>query len=229
MKYSYDGVTSVAKITVKENKTNLKVKDATLSVGDKWSPKDNLVFATDKEGNELTVGDLEVVGTVNISKAGVYEITYKNGSLSKTAKVTVKENKATLKVKDTTLYVGDKWEANDNFISATGKDGNTLELDELQIEGIVNTKIAGIYEVTYKNGNLSKVAKVTVKEKTFISTSNGNQGGKQSQDKGSKNKQQSTNNSLPKAGEKSALYLSIMGILLISGLVMMYRRTKIKN
>ncbi|EAE3710531.1 bacterial Ig-like domain-containing protein [Listeria monocytogenes] len=230
VKYSYDGVTSVAKITVKENKTNLKVKDATLSVGDKWSPKDNLVFATDKEGNELTVGDLEVVGTVNISKAGVYEITYKNGSLSKTAKVTVKENKATLKVKDTTLYVEDKWEANDNFISATGKDGNTLKLDELQIEGIVNTKNAGIYEVTYKNDNLSKVAKVTVKEKTFISTSNGNQGGKQSQDKGSKNKQQSTNNSLPKAGEKSALYLSIMGILLlISGLVMMYRKTKIKN
>ncbi|EJM4556443.1 bacterial Ig-like domain-containing protein [Listeria monocytogenes] len=227
---SYYEPTRITFIYDKIDNSAINVHDSTIYTGDDWSPKDNFDGAFDKEGNELTVGDLEVVGTVNISKAGVYEITYKNGSLSKTAKVTVKENKATLKVKDTTLYVEDKWEANDNFISATGKDGNTLKLDELQIEGIVNTKNAGIYEVTYKNGNLSKVAKVTVKEKTFISTSNGNQGGKQSQDKGSKNKQQSTNNSLPKAGEKSALYLSIMGILLlISGLVMMYRRTKIKN
>ncbi|MGN5996925.1 bacterial Ig-like domain-containing protein [Enterococcus faecalis] len=227
---SYYEPTRITFIYDKIDNSAINVHDSTIYTGDDWSPKDNFDGAFDKEGNELTVGDLEVVGTVNISKAGVYEITYKNGSLSKTAKVTVKENKATLKVKDTTLYVEDKWEANDNFISATGKDGNTLKLDELQIEGIVNTKNAGIYEVTYKNDNLSKVAKVTVKEKTFISTSNGNQGGKQSQDKGSKNKQQSTNNSLPKAGEKSALYLSIMGILLlISGLVMMYRRTKIKN
>ncbi|EIP7499774.1 bacterial Ig-like domain-containing protein [Listeria monocytogenes] len=225
---NYDGTMPGTYILV-TNKATLKVKDSTLYVGDNWTAASNFVSATDRDGNELTVADLQIEETVDTTKAGVYEITYKNGNLSETAKVTVKENKTTLKVKDSTLYVGDNWTAASNFISATGKDGNTLELDELQIEGIVNTKMAGIYEVTYKNGNLSKVAKVTVKEKTFISTSNGNQGGKQSQDKGSKNKQQSTNNSLPKAGEKSALYLSIMGILLISGLVMMYRRTKIKN
>ncbi|EOD9341431.1 TPA: bacterial Ig-like domain-containing protein [Listeria monocytogenes] len=236
VKYSYDGVTSVAKITVKENKTNLKVKDATLSVGDKWSPKDNLVFATDKDGNELTVSDLEVEGIVDTSKAGVYEITYKNGSLSETAKITVKDlnenDQTSLEVKDSTLYVGDKWEANDNFISATDKDGNTLKVTDLQIEGVVNTKKAGIYEVTYRNGNLSKIAKVTVKEKPSISTSNGDQGGKQSQDKGSKNKQDTnnTNSSLPKTGEQSTFYLSLMGIiLLLSGLVMMYRRVKLKK
>ncbi|EFR94543.1 cell wall anchor domain-containing protein [Listeria innocua FSL J1-023] len=236
VKYSYDGVTSVAKITVKENKTNLKVKDATLSVGDKWSPKDNLVFATDKDGNELTVSDLEVEGIVDTSKAGVYEITYKNGSLSETAKITVKDlnenDQTSLEVKDSTLYVGDKWEANDNFISATDKDGNTLKVTDLQIEGVVNTKKAGIYEVTYRNGNLSKIAKVTVKEKPSISTSNGDQGGKQSQDKGSKNKKDTnnTNSSLPKTGEQSTYYLSLMGIiLLLSGLVMMYRRVKLKK
>ena len=195
-----------------------------------------MVSATDKDGNELTVSDLEVEGIVDTSKAGVYEITYKNGSLSETAKITVKDlnenDQTSLEVKDSTLYVGDKWEANDNFISATDKDGNTLKVTDLQIEGIVNTKKAGIYEVTYRNGNLSKIAKVTVKEKPSISTSNGDQDGKQSQDNGSKNKQgtSNTNNSLPKAGEQSTFYLSVMGILLLlSGLVMMYRRTKIKN
>ncbi|EDO0512840.1 bacterial Ig-like domain-containing protein [Listeria monocytogenes] len=236
VKYSYDGATSLAKITVKENKTNLKVKDTTVYVGDKWSPKDNLVSATDKDGNELTVGNLEVEGTVNTSKAGVYEITYKNGSLSETAKIIVKDineiDQTALEVKDSTLYIGDKWEANDNFISATDKDGNTLKVTDLQIEGVVNTKNVGIYEVTYRNGNLSKIAKITVKEKPSISTSNGDQAGKQSKDNGSKNKQgtNNTNGSLPKAGEQSTFYLSVMGIiLLLSGLVMMYRRTKIKN
>ncbi|MBC1656448.1 DUF5011 domain-containing protein [Listeria welshimeri] len=248
VKYSYEGVTSLAKITVKENKTNLKVKDTTLSVGDKWSPKDNLVSATDKDGNELTVGNLEVEGTVDTSKAGVYEVTYKNGNLSETAKITVKDlnenDQTSLEIKDSTLYVGDKWEVTDNFISATDKDGNTLKVTDLQIVGVVNAKNAGIYELIYKNGNLSKIAKVTVKEKPSISTSNGDQGGKQFQDKGSKNKQDTnnkqgannkkdtnnTNSSLPKTGEQSTFYLLVMGILLLlSGLVMMYRRTKVKN
>ncbi|MBC1769370.1 LPXTG cell wall anchor domain-containing protein [Listeria welshimeri] len=248
VKYSYEGVTSLAKITVKENKTNLKVKDTTLSVGDKWLPKDNLVSATDKDGNELTVGNLEVEGTVDTSKAGVYEVAYKNGNLSETAKITVKDlnenDQTSLEIKDSTLYVGDKWEVTDNFISATDKDGNTLKVTDLQIVGVVNAKNAGIYELIYKNGNLSKIAKVTVKEKPSISTSNGDQGGKQFQDKGSKNKQDTnnkqsannkkdtnnTNSSLPKTGEQSTFYLLVMGILLLlSGLVMMYRRTKVKN
>ncbi|HDH7119297.1 TPA: LPXTG cell wall anchor domain-containing protein [Enterococcus faecalis] len=35
---------------------------------------------------------------------------------------------------------------------------------------------------------------------------------------------------LPKAGEEQTFYLSLMGILvLLSSLVIMYRRTKIKN
>ncbi|MGC2990654.1 bacterial Ig-like domain-containing protein, partial [Enterococcus faecalis] len=205
-------------------------------VGDNWTSGDNFVSATDKEGTALTVSDLEVEGTVDTKTAGVYEVTYKNGSLSETAKVTVKDlnenDQTTLEVKDSILYVGDKWEAKNNFISATDKDGNTLKIDELQIEGVVNTKNTGIYEVTYKNGNLIKVAKVTVKEKPSISTSNGDQAGKQSQDKGSRNKQvtNNSNNSLPKTGEKSAFHLSVMGILLlISGLVVKYRRTKVKK
>ncbi|WP_199484297.1 bacterial Ig-like domain-containing protein, partial [Listeria innocua] len=80
------------------------------------------------------------------SKAGVYEIIYKNGNLSETAKVTVKENKATLKAKDSTLYVGDKWVSEDNFVSATDKDGNKLTVVDLEVEGTVDTSTAGVYE-----------------------------------------------------------------------------------
>ncbi|MGC2991074.1 bacterial Ig-like domain-containing protein, partial [Enterococcus faecalis] len=112
----------------------------------------------------LTVSDLEIEGTVDTKTAGVYEVTYKNGSLSETAKVTVKENKATLKVEDSTLYVGDNWTSADNFVSATDKEGTALTVSDLEIEGTVDTKTAGVYEITYKNGSLSETAKVTVKE-----------------------------------------------------------------
>ncbi|HBI6209770.1 TPA: bacterial Ig-like domain-containing protein, partial [Listeria monocytogenes] len=162
--YKNGSLSETAKVTVKENKATLKVKDSTLYVGDKWVSEDNLVSATDKDGNVLTVDDLEIEGTVDTKTAGVYEVTYKNGSLSETAKVTVKENKTTLKVKDSTLYVGDSWVSKDNFVSATDKEGTALTVDDLEIEGAVDTKTAGVYEVTYKNGSLSETAKVTVKE-----------------------------------------------------------------
>ncbi|MGC2991073.1 bacterial Ig-like domain-containing protein, partial [Enterococcus faecalis] len=157
-------LSETAKVTVKENKATLKVEDSTLYVGDNWTSGDNFVSATDKEGTALTVSDLEVEGTVDTKTAGVYEITYKNGSLSETAKVTVKENKATLKVEDSTLYVGDNWTSGDNFVSATDKEGTALTVSDLEVEGTVDTKTAGVYEITYKNGSLSETAKVTVKE-----------------------------------------------------------------
>jgi LPXTG-motif cell wall-anchored protein len=238
--YKNGSLSETAKVTVRDveenDQTSLEVKDSTLHVGDKWEVKENFISATDKNGNALTVEDLEIEESVNTAIAGVYEITYRNGNVSKTAKVTVKDveenDQTSLEVKDSTIYVGDSWGAKDNFISATDKNGNTLAATDLQVEGTVNTKMAGVYEVTYKNGDLVKIVKVTVKEKKTDSASNGDKGGKQSQDKGTKNQQgkKNTNNSLPKTGEESSSYLFLMGVLLISGgLVVMCRRAKIKE
>ncbi|MGG7013997.1 UNVERIFIED_CONTAM: bacterial Ig-like domain-containing protein, partial [Pseudomonas aeruginosa] len=56
-------------------------------------------------------------------KAGVYPIVYSYEGKEETANVTVKPDQSKLEVKDTTIYVGDKWKPEDNFVSATDRDG----------------------------------------------------------------------------------------------------------
>ncbi|MGC2990382.1 bacterial Ig-like domain-containing protein, partial [Enterococcus faecalis] len=160
----YDG-TLPGTYTWQKSKQTLIVKDSTLYVGDSWTSASNFVSATNKEGTALTVSDIEVEGTVDTKTAGVYEVTYKNGSLSETAKVTVKENKATLKVEDSTLYVGDNWTSTDNFVSATDKEGTALTVSDLEVKGTVDTSTAGNYKVTYMNGSLSEIATISVKKR----------------------------------------------------------------
>ncbi|MBS9335850.1 mucin-binding protein [Fructobacillus papyrifericola] len=84
-----------AKVTVMASKSNLEVKDLTLWVGDSWDAKDNVVRATDEYGNSLNLKYVNVQGSVDTSKAGVYPLTYtytdtSGNSFTKTANVTVK-------------------------------------------------------------------------------------------------------------------------------------------
>ena len=73
----------------------IDVTDKEITVGDKFDPKDG-VTANDKEDGNLT-DKIEILkNTVNPSKPGVYEVTYKvtdskGASCTKTIKVTVKE------------------------------------------------------------------------------------------------------------------------------------------
>ena len=73
----------------------IDVTDKEITVGDKFDPKDG-VTAKDKEDGNLT-GKIEILkNTVDPSKPGVYEVTYKvtdskGASCTKTIKVTVKE------------------------------------------------------------------------------------------------------------------------------------------
>ena len=76
--YHYDGITSVAKVTVKEKETDpvINVHDSTIHVGDTWTAKDNFDNAIDKNGNEVLFSDIKVTGEVDTGKAGEYEISY---------------------------------------------------------------------------------------------------------------------------------------------------------
>lgn len=73
-------------------------------------------------------------------------------------------NKEAIKVKDTTITVGDSWQPADNFVSATTKTGETETLNHIRVVGTVNTNQPGIYEVNYINGYRSATAKITVTE-----------------------------------------------------------------
>jgi len=160
--YRNGKVEATATITVLADQTSVKAKDSTLYVGDDWQAIDNFVSATDKTGASVPFSGVTVSGSVDTSKEGRYEVTYSNGKTEAIATITVVTNQATVAAKDSTLYVGDSWEAADNFVSATDKDGNALSLTEVTIDGTVDTSTAGRYEVIYRNGKAEAIATITV-------------------------------------------------------------------
>ncbi|EHQ9041308.1 MucBP domain-containing protein [Enterococcus faecalis] len=78
---------------------------------------------------------------------------------------TVNLNHETIDARDSTLYVGDSWKAEDNFISATDKVGTSIDFNTSMISDTVDTSKAGAYPITYTNGSATKTITVTVKEK----------------------------------------------------------------
>ncbi|MGM7314215.1 bacterial Ig-like domain-containing protein [Enterococcus casseliflavus] len=149
-------------ITPEEDLSTIDAKDSTIYVGDEWHAEDNFVSATDKHGNALTFSEITVNGEVDTTNVGTYEVKYINGSVSQTATITVVANQETVAAKDSTLYVGDAWTAADNFLSATDKDGNTVTITEVTINGEVDTDTPGEYQVIYRNGKAEATATITV-------------------------------------------------------------------
>ena len=91
VKYSYEGVTSVARITVKAIQTAVNVHDSTLYVGATWNAEDNFDSAIDKDGNSVDFKDVKVEGTVDTAKVGTYEVKYSYEGVTSVARITVKE------------------------------------------------------------------------------------------------------------------------------------------
>lgn len=69
-----------------------------------------------------------------------------------------------IEVTDSTLYVGDGWYPEDNFLSATDEFGEKLPLSKVEVKGEVDTDKPGDYPVTYKNGTVEKTITVKVLE-----------------------------------------------------------------
>lgn len=149
-------------ITPEKDLSSISVKDSTLYVGDTWQAEDNFVSATDKQGNNVTFSKVTISGDVDTSKVGSYQVTYTNGTAKAVATITVVSDQATVVAKDSTLYVGDTWQAEDNFVSATDKEGKTLSVAELDITGDVDTTTPGKYEISYRNGKVEAIATITV-------------------------------------------------------------------
>jgi LPXTG-motif cell wall-anchored protein len=205
--YSYGGISSVAVVEVLENKAAVNVHDSTMYVGEKWQAEDNFDGALDKDGNALSYDQIDVEGRVDTSVTGNYEITYSYGGISSVAVVEVLENKAAVNVHDSTMYVGEKWQAEDNFDGAQAKDGDTVKFSEITVDASrININKSGIYEVYYNYGGVTSIATITVKDKltsgVIVSKINSNTDNV-------KNKQ------LLKTGEKDSSNQVFLGIMLI--------------
>ncbi|NSN26958.1 bacterial Ig-like domain-containing protein, partial [Enterococcus faecalis] len=162
--YSYEGISTTITVTVKENKSSIKGHDSTIYVGEKWTASDNFDSALDKDGNEIDFSKITVSGEVDTTKPGEYPITYSYEGISTAITVTVKENKSSIKGHDSTIYVGEKWTASDNFDSALDKDGNEIDFSKITVSGEVDTTKPGEYPITYSYEGISTTITVTVKE-----------------------------------------------------------------
>ncbi|WP_338999488.1 bacterial Ig-like domain-containing protein [Lactococcus garvieae] len=147
-----------------KDKTELNVHDSTLYVGDKWSAEDNFDSALDKDGEPVDFKNITVTGEVDTSKAGTYDVIYSYDGMESKATITVKDKQTAVNVHDSTLYVGDKWSAEDNFDSALDKDGEPVDFKDITVNGNVDTSKAGTYEVTYSYDGVESKATITVLE-----------------------------------------------------------------
>ncbi|BDH66144.1 bacterial Ig-like domain-containing protein [Enterococcus faecalis] len=173
-------IRSTAKVRVKEDKSSIKTKDSEKYVGERWDPKENFVSATDEAGNPVYWGDSRITctGTVDVSKPGINEIEYRitrNGNVIRSkAKVRVKEDKSSIKTKDSEKYVGERWDPKENFVSATDEDGHSVPWEDPRIiknGASIDTSKPGIHKMKYthrgKVKDIDSEFTVTVKKEAF--------------------------------------------------------------
>ncbi|MBC1676192.1 DUF5011 domain-containing protein, partial [Listeria welshimeri] len=108
---------------------------------------------------------IQVTGTVDTNKAETYPVTYSHDGIIVTKNVTVKEPQTTIQAHDSIIYMGDKWTAEDNFDSATDKDGEKVDFKNVTVnkKTDLDFKKPGVYEVTYSYSGVARTVNVTVK------------------------------------------------------------------
>ena len=161
----------------------LETKNTTMYEGEVWNPETNLVKAYDEDSNPVYYSDDRIknsnAGATDVWKPGLYQFTYtlvgKLRSISSSFYVTVKEDKTSIKTKDNTLYVGQKWDPKDNFVNATDEDGKSIPWNDSRITkngASIDTSKPGKHKIKYtfkgKVKNVDSEFTVIVKEEPFM-------------------------------------------------------------
>ena len=179
LKEAQDVKITTSKAVVTNSLPMIYAQDKELEENDEFDSKTN-VTATDPEDGDLT-SKIEITeNTVNTSVAGEYKVTYKvtdnnNQSVTKTIKVTVKENKAPeITASDITLKVNDTFNPKDNVTATDQEDGDLTNSIEV-ITNTVDTTTKGTYKVVYKvtdskGKSTTKEISVVVKEEVSETT-----------------------------------------------------------
>ena len=212
--YTYKDKSNVATIQVKEvakpKVDKVFVKDSSLTVGAKWQASDNFNYVLMTNGSKLAfkdvVRDMKVTGNVDTNKVGTYKVTYEYGGKSAVATIVVKEKAITgvhsLFVKNTTLQVGNKWQASDNFVGVKMADGRELVwkdvVKDIKVKGNVDTNKVGKYTVTYSYGDKTETATVEVFKKTVAPV-----------------KPTTKKPTLPQTGEKDSFITFVVGLVIL--------------
>lgn len=120
----------------------------------------------------------------------------------------VAEDLSHIIVHDSTLKVGDTWSPEENFDEATDFKGNIENFSDIVVDGTVDTKKPGTYEVTYRipeehlaksnlvEGHHSATAKIVVANKDTETGGSGSESNNSGNGAGSSDKERSISNNL---------------------------------
>ncbi|CAK1240854.1 bacterial Ig-like domain-containing protein [Fructobacillus tropaeoli] len=177
--YSYKGsngqtVTKSVNVHVVPTKSSLQTQSSTMWAGSQWQAINNLVSATDADGNPLESKDIQVTGSVDIKTPGIYHITYSYTDASGKAynqpvTVTVLADQSSVAAKDSSVFIGEPWSTASGFVSATDEYGHSVPLNQVTVTGNVDVNAVGTYPVTYQytdgqGKTVTAPATVTVKK-----------------------------------------------------------------
>ena len=170
------------KLTVKANKAPviLGVKDHTLTVGDKFNPKDGVTVEDEDEDIDLVINS-----NVNTSIAGVYKVVYSaTDSGNKTSlvqstvvvnpKIEVINSVPVINASDRIIELGEEFDPLDGVTATDAEDGPISKIEV--VEDNVDTKKEGSYTVTYsvtdsQGAKAVKTINVTVKKYSILAES----------------------------------------------------------
>ncbi|MCD5248688.1 bacterial Ig-like domain-containing protein [Enterococcus faecalis] len=161
-------VSSTFKVTVKEDQTKAELKDTELHVGQKWDLGSVFKNVVDKDGNPIKPEEIKHVWIddqetreIDTSKPGKHIVQIavlkanNEWSYSNKVTVTIKEDQTKAELKDTELYVGQKWDLGSVFKNVVDKDGNPIKPEKVNYVWIDGNKTREI--------DTSKPGKHTVK------------------------------------------------------------------
>ncbi|NLS38371.1 DUF5011 domain-containing protein [Fructobacillus tropaeoli] len=176
-------ITKSANVHVVPTKSSLQAQSSTIWVGSQWQAINNLVSATDADGNPLESKDIQVTGSVDTETPGIYHITYSYTDVSGKAynqpvTVTVLADQSSVAAKDSSVFIGEPWSTANSFVSATDEYGHSVPLNQVTVSGNVDVNAVGTYPVTYQytdgqGKTVTAPATVTVKKnQTQLKTKN---------------------------------------------------------
>ena len=121
-----------------------------------WNPDSVVVKAVDVDGTAVENTRIKLSGTVDVTKAGDYELIYSFkdilGHEQRTSTtVTVLENHASIDVDNNSgkLYAHGVWNPDSIVITAIDVDGATVEASKIKRSGTVDMTTPGAYELIY--------------------------------------------------------------------------------
>lgn len=76
MTYEVDGKVETVTVEVKENQTELLLKDIIISQNENWSPLDNVVLLKGKDGQPLSLDQVTIKNNVNTQETGTYFVKF---------------------------------------------------------------------------------------------------------------------------------------------------------